>query len=138
MAKSHKSSTTPLFTKYILIAVLAILVVLLTATFLSHSSTSYVQRSSHTLRLLEHQFHKHTSPKPPPIGGVDSIQVHDLDRLSRTSSEGWKHGERVLILTPLRDAEKHVNPYLDMLSNLTYPHNLIDLVRYPCVRIVPC
>ncbi|KAL9596480.1 MAG: hypothetical protein Q9179_004596 [Wetmoreana sp. 5 TL-2023] len=35
--------------------------------------------------------------------------------------------ERVLILTPLRDAAPYLSKYFDLLSDLTYPHNLIDL-----------
>jgi len=35
--------------------------------------------------------------------------------------------ERVLILTPLRDAAAYLPDYFDLLSDLTYPHHLIDL-----------
>ena len=35
--------------------------------------------------------------------------------------------ERVLILTPLRDASPYLGKYFDLLSELTYPHDLIDL-----------
>ena len=35
--------------------------------------------------------------------------------------------ERVLILTPLRDAAPYLSKYFDLLSELTYPHELIDL-----------
>lgn len=35
--------------------------------------------------------------------------------------------ERVLLLTPLRDAAQHIDQHFDLLSQLTYPHNLIDL-----------
>ncbi|TVY26698.1 Mannan polymerase II complex anp1 subunit [Lachnellula hyalina] len=35
--------------------------------------------------------------------------------------------ERVLILTPLRDAAQFIPTYFDLLSELTYPHHLIDL-----------
>lgn len=35
--------------------------------------------------------------------------------------------ERVLILTPLRDAAPYLNKYFDLLSELSYPHDLIDL-----------
>ncbi|KAK2739114.1 hypothetical protein FQN57_006680 [Myotisia sp. PD_48] len=35
--------------------------------------------------------------------------------------------ERVLILTPLRDAAPFLERYFDLLSMLTYPHHLIDL-----------
>jgi hypothetical protein len=35
--------------------------------------------------------------------------------------------ERVLILTPLRDASYYLPQHFDLLSELTYPHDLIDL-----------
>ena len=35
--------------------------------------------------------------------------------------------ERVLILTPLKNAAYFLNKYFDLLSELEYPHNLIDL-----------
>ena len=34
---------------------------------------------------------------------------------------------RVLILTPLKDAASHLQHHFSLLSNLTYPHHLIDL-----------
>ena len=38
------------------------------------------------------------------------------------------HGEgRVLLLTPLKDASRHLPHHFSLLSNLTYPHHLIDL-----------
>ena len=33
----------------------------------------------------------------------------------------------MLILTPLREASHHIPKYFDLLSELTYPHDLIDL-----------
>lgn len=35
--------------------------------------------------------------------------------------------ERVLILTPLRNAAPYIEQHFDLLSQLTYPHHLIDL-----------
>ena len=37
------------------------------------------------------------------------------------------HEDRVLILTPLKDASIHLAHHFALLSNLTYPHHLIDL-----------
>jgi hypothetical protein len=44
-----------------------------------------------------------------------------------STANAASNGERVLILTPLRDAAPYLNKYFDLLSQLTYPHNLIDL-----------
>ena len=35
--------------------------------------------------------------------------------------------DRILILTPLKDASKHLPHHFALLANLTYPHHLIDL-----------
>ena len=55
-----------------------------------------------------------------------TIQHIDLNPIKSTK-KAVSNRERVLILTPLRDAAPHVNKYFDLLSELTYPHNLIDL-----------
>ena len=38
-----------------------------------------------------------------------------------------KNNERILILTPLRDAAPYLMKYFELLSQITYPHDLIDL-----------
>ena len=55
-----------------------------------------------------------------------SIRTVDLNPIKSTP-KGALVGERVLILTPLRDASRFINKYFDLLSELTYPHELIDL-----------
>lgn len=55
-----------------------------------------------------------------------TIQRVDLNPIKSTP-KGAINGERVLILTPLRDAAPYLNKYFDLLSELSYPHDLIDL-----------
>lgn len=55
-----------------------------------------------------------------------SIQHVDLNGIASTP-RAVVNEERVLILTPLKDAAPYLNKYFDLLSELTYPHNLIDL-----------
>ena len=55
-----------------------------------------------------------------------SIQRVDLNPIESTI-KAVSNEERVLILTPLRDASPWINKYFDLLSELTYPHHLIDL-----------
>jgi hypothetical protein len=55
-----------------------------------------------------------------------TIRTVDLNPIKSTP-KGALVGERVLILTPLRDASRFINKYFDLLSELTYPHELIDL-----------
>lgn len=55
-----------------------------------------------------------------------SVQHYDLNEIKSTR-DAVKREERVLILTPLKDAEQHLPTYFKLLSELTYPHHLIDL-----------
>lgn len=55
-----------------------------------------------------------------------SIQRVDLNPIVSTP-RALSNQERVLILTPLRDAAPYLIKYFDLLSELTYPHDLIDL-----------
>lgn len=55
-----------------------------------------------------------------------SISSVDLNPIKSTPKALSNH-ERVLILTPLRDAAPYLPKYFDLLTQLTYPHDLIDL-----------
>lgn len=54
------------------------------------------------------------------------IQHVDLNTVKSTRNAA-RNKERVLILTPLRDAAPYLQQYFDLVSSLTYPHHLIDL-----------
>lgn len=55
-----------------------------------------------------------------------TIQRIDLNPIVSTPRAALNE-ERVLILTPLRDAAPYLIKYFDLLTDLTYPHDLIDL-----------
>lgn len=55
-----------------------------------------------------------------------SISFIDLNPIKSTSNAA-QNKERVLILTPLRDAAPYIPKYVDLLAALDYPHDLIDL-----------
>lgn len=55
-----------------------------------------------------------------------SISFIDLNPIKSTP-DAAEHKERVLILTPLRDAAPYIPKYVDLLAALDYPHDLIDL-----------
>ncbi|KAJ5670402.1 uncharacterized protein N7477_005765 [Penicillium maclennaniae] len=57
---------------------------------------------------------------------IQTVRYYDLSEVEGTE-KGWERGERVLMLTPLRDASSHLPMFFSHLRNLTYPHNLIDL-----------
>lgn len=55
-----------------------------------------------------------------------TISYVDLNPI-RSTPKAINNEERVLILTPLRDAAPYIEQHFDLLSQLTYPHRLIDL-----------
>ncbi|PYH95144.1 hypothetical protein BO71DRAFT_418796 [Aspergillus ellipticus CBS 707.79] len=55
-----------------------------------------------------------------------SIKTVDLNPIKSTT-QAVSNSERVLILTPLRDASQHLVNYFNLLYKLSYPHDLIDL-----------
>jgi mannan polymerase II complex ANP1 subunit len=57
---------------------------------------------------------------------IETLRYYDLEEVQGTS-EGWNREERILLCTPLRDAEPHLHMFFSHLRNFTYPHHLIDL-----------
>ena len=57
---------------------------------------------------------------------IETLRYYDLDEVQGTPI-GWQREERILLCTPLRDAEGHLHMMFAHLRNLTYPHHLIDL-----------
>lgn len=55
-----------------------------------------------------------------------TIRHIDLNPIKSTTN-AVSNEERILILTPLRDAASYLPKYFDLLVDLTYPHHLIDL-----------
>ncbi|KAK4234491.1 Anp1-domain-containing protein [Achaetomium macrosporum] len=55
-----------------------------------------------------------------------TIQYVDLNPIKSTT-KAVQNKERVLILTPLKDASSHLSKYFELIAKLTYPHDLIDL-----------
>ena len=62
----------------------------------------------------------------PLVVNSSTIQRIDLNPIESTP-KAVVNEEKVLILTPLRDASIYLPKYFDLLSDLTYPHHLIDL-----------
>ncbi len=55
-----------------------------------------------------------------------TIERIDLNPINSTTKP-LLNEERVLILTPLRNAGPYIPQHFDLLTQLTYPHHLIDL-----------
>jgi hypothetical protein len=66
------------------------------------------------------------NPHEPYEVNSSSISMVDLNPVKSTP-KALTNSERVLILTPLRDAAQFLPKHFDLLSELTYPHELIDL-----------
>lgn len=62
------------------------------------------------------------NPHEPMVIESDTIEFMNLDSFSFVKAH-----DRVLILTPLRDAAPHLRTYFKLLSELSYPHQAIDL-----------
>ncbi|ROV94543.1 hypothetical protein VMCG_08206 [Cytospora schulzeri] len=59
---------------------------------------------------------------------VNSSTIDHVDLNPITSTKtALQNEERVLILTPLKDAAPYLSKYFELLAELTYPHHLIDI-----------
>ncbi|KAF2864126.1 glycosyltransferase family 62 protein, partial [Piedraia hortae CBS 480.64] len=59
---------------------------------------------------------------------VNNTSIHHLDlNPVQSTTRAVQNEERILILTPLRDAAPYLAQHFDLLAQLTYPHHLIDL-----------
>ena len=65
----------------------------------------------------------HHEPYEVNSSTISRVDLNDIKSTPRAIS----NRERVLILTPLRDAAPYLTKHFDLLSDLTYPHDLIDL-----------
>ncbi|KAI9729920.1 MAG: hypothetical protein M1818_008360 [Claussenomyces sp. TS43310] len=62
----------------------------------------------------------------PLVVNATTIERIDMNPIKSTTN-AVSSRERILILTPLRDASPFLPKYFDLLSELSYPHDLIDL-----------
>lgn len=59
---------------------------------------------------------------------VNASTIYHIDlNPIKSTRDAVKSKERVLILTPLRDASYYLADYFDLVSQLSYPHDLIDI-----------
>lgn len=65
----------------------------------------------------------HHAPVEVNVSTIDHVNLNPI----KSTPKGLANEERVLLLTPLRDAAPYINDYFDLISQLTYPHHLIDL-----------
>jgi Anp1 len=59
---------------------------------------------------------------------INSTTIENIDlNPIKSTVKAVQNKERILILTPLRDAAPYIPKYFDLLTELNYPHDLIDL-----------
>jgi len=59
---------------------------------------------------------------------IDSSSIEHVDlNPIKSTRKAVSNEERVLILTPLKDAAPYLSKYFELVAELTYPHHLIDL-----------
>lgn len=68
----------------------------------------------------------HYNYHAPIVLNDANISEVELDSIKSTKSP-MKNKERVLILTPLKDAAFYLPKYMQLVKELTYPHELLDL-----------
>ncbi|KAK5660103.1 hypothetical protein OQA88_13572 [Cercophora sp. LCS_1] len=62
----------------------------------------------------------------PIVVNSSTIENIDLNPIKSTTN-AVNNEERILILTPLKDAARYLSKYFELVAELTYPHHLIDL-----------
>lgn len=65
----------------------------------------------------------HHKPIEVNASDIEHVNLNEI----KSSVDAARNKERVLILTPLRDASYYLPTHFDLLTQLTYPHELIDL-----------
>jgi len=66
------------------------------------------------------------NPHTPIKVNSSTIETVNLNPIKSTTN-ALNNEERILILTPLKDAARYLSKYFELVAELTYPHHLIDL-----------
>lgn len=65
----------------------------------------------------------HHAPLEVKAGTIDHVNLNPIE----STKQAVLKEERVLLLTPLKDAAPYLSTYFELLAEITYPHHLIDL-----------
>lgn len=84
------------------------------------SQNEYARWNAHMSTPVTFNHHKPLVVDSPTIEHVDLNPI-------KSTHKAIINEERVLILTPLKDAAPYLSKYFELLTELTYPHHLIDL-----------
>jgi hypothetical protein len=67
--------------------------------------------------------YNHHAPVKVNSSTIEHVNLNPI----KSTSKAVFNEERVLLLTPLKDAAPYLSKYFELLAELTYPHHLIDL-----------
>ena len=76
-----------------------------------------------TARMQTPVIFNHHTPLTINSTTIEHVNLNPI----RSTRQAVANEERVLILTPVKDAAPYLSKYFDLLSELTYPHHLIDV-----------
>lgn len=108
-----------------LLVAAAVSVVLFVSWLVSTSSTQVNWYTCHDAAKLE------SSNKPIDESisrptKVDGFKYFDMNQLN-ASAQDTHYNQHILILTPFKEAARHIERYFENVNSLTYPHHLISL-----------
>ncbi|CAK7205020.1 hypothetical protein SEUCBS139899_007784 [Sporothrix eucalyptigena] len=81
------------------------------------------EHASWTARLQTPVIFNHHAPLEINSTTIEHVNLNPI----RSTRKAVANEERVLILTPIKDAAPYLSKYFELISELTYPHHLIDL-----------
>lgn len=84
------------------------------------SQNEYAKWNAHMQTPVIFNHHAPLTVDSPTIKNVDLNPI-------KSTRKAVVNEERVLLLTPLKDAAPYLSKYFELLAELSYPHHLIDL-----------
>ncbi|EPE05671.1 mannan polymerase ii complex anp1 subunit [Ophiostoma piceae UAMH 11346] len=81
------------------------------------------EQESWNARLQTPVMFNHHAPLKVNSSTIEHINLNSI----QSTRKAVANEERVLILTPIKDAARYLSKYFELVSELTYPHHLIDL-----------
>ncbi|CAK7222694.1 hypothetical protein SCUCBS95973_004931 [Sporothrix curviconia] len=81
------------------------------------------EHAAWTARMQTPVIFNHHTPLTIDSPTIEHVNLNPI----HSTRKAVANEERVLILTPIKDAAPYLSKYFDLLSELTYPHNLIDV-----------
>lgn len=67
--------------------------------------------------------YNHHAPIEVNSSTIENVNLNPI----KSTKQALQNEERILILTPLKDAAPYLSKYFELLAELTYPHHLIDI-----------